>query len=267
MTIAEATSGNTGISFAAVGAALGHPVVIYMPDWMSRERIAMMKGYGATVRLVSKEEGGFLGSIRMTEELAQKGGVFLPRQFSNPDNSAAHYETTGAEILRQLNDLGLRPDGLVAGVGTGGTVMGIARRLKEAVPACLAFAMEPLNSPTLSTGYKVGKHRIQGISDDFIPDLLQLSELDGVISVDDGDAIIAAQMLSRQLGIGVGISSGANLIGAIMAAERLDGSPVVVTVFSDDNKKYLSTDYAENEPMKDSYYTKDLVLNSVIAHR
>ena len=97
--------------------------------------------------------------------------------------------------------------------------------------------------------------------------MLQLSELDGVISVDDGDAIIAAQMLSRQLGIGVGISSGANLIGAIMAAERLDGSPVVVTVFSDDNKKYLSTDYAENEPMKDSYYTKDLVLNSVIAHR
>ena len=265
--IVEMTSGNTGISFAAVGAALGHPVVIYMPDWMSRERIAMMKGYGATVRLVSKEEGGFLGSIRMTEELAQKGGVFLPRQFSNPDNSAAHYETTGAEILRQLNDLGLRPDGLVAGVGTGGTVMGIARRLKEAVPACRAFAMEPLNSPTLSTGYKVGKHRIQGISDDFIPDLLQLSELDGVISVDDGDAIIAAQMLSRQLGIGVGISSGANLIGAIMAAERLDGSPVVVTVFSDDNKKYLSTDYAENEPMKDSYYTKDLVLNSVIAHR
>ena len=145
--------------------------------------------------------------------------------------------------------------------------MGIARRLKETVPACRAFAMEPLNSPTLSTGYKVGKHRIQGISDDFIPDLLQLSELDGVISVDDGDAIIAAQMLSRQLGIGVGISSGANLIGAIMAAERLDGSPVVVTVFSDDNKKYLSTDYAENEPMKDSYYTKDLVLNSVIAHR
>ena len=90
MTIAEATSGNTGISFAAVGAALGHPVVIYMPDWMSRERSAMMKGYGATVRLVSKEEGGFLGSIRMTELLSQKGGVFLPRQFSIPDNSAAH---------------------------------------------------------------------------------------------------------------------------------------------------------------------------------
>lgn len=267
MTIAEATSGNTGISFAAVGAALGHPVVIYMPDWMSRERIAMMEGYGATVRLVSKEEGGFLESIRMTEELAQKGGVFLPRQFSNPDNSAAHYETTGAEILRQLNGLGLRPDGLVAGVGTGGTVMGLARRLKEASSACRAFALEPLNSPTLSTGYKVGKHRIQGISDDFIPDLLQLSALDGVVSVDDGDAIVAAQMLSRHLGIGVGISSGANLIGAVMAAQRLGDDPVVITVFSDDNKKYLSTDYAGEEPMKDSYYTKDLVLDSVIAHR
>ena len=116
MTIAEATSGNTGISFAALGAALGHPVVIYMPDWMSRERIAMMEGYGAQVRLVSKAEGGFLGSIAMTEELAKKGDVFLPRQFSNPHNSAAHYTTTGAEILSQLGNLGLRPDGVVAGV-------------------------------------------------------------------------------------------------------------------------------------------------------
>lgn len=267
MAIAEATSGNTGISFSAVGAALGHPVIIFMPDWMSRERIAMMEGYGATVQLVSKEEGGFLGSIRMTEELAKKGDVFLPRQFSNPDNSAAHYETTGAEILQQLSKLGLQPDGVVAGTGTGGTIMGIAQRLKEANPDCQAFALEPLNSPTLSTGYKVGKHRIQGISDDFIPDLLKLPELDGVVSVDDGDAIIAAQMLSRHLGIGVGVSSGANLIGAIMAAERIGGDPVIVTVFADDNKKYLSTDYAKEEPMKDSYYTKDLTLDLVIAHR
>ncbi len=267
MTIAEATSGNTGISFAALGAALGHPVVIYMPDWMSQERIAMMEGYGAQVRLVSKEEGGFLGSIAMTEELAKKGGVFLPRQFSNPHNSAAHYATTGAEILAQLDRLGLRPDGVVAGVGTGGTIMGIAQRLKEENPACRAFALEPLNSPTLSTGYKVGRHRIQGISDDFIPDLLNLSQLDGIVSVDDGDAILASQMLSRQLGIGVGISSGANLIGSLMAAERLGGEPVIVTVFSDDNKKYLSTDYAKEEPVKDSYYAKDLTLDKVIAYR
>ena len=267
MTIAEATSGNTGISFAALGAALGHPVVIYMPDWMSRERIAMMEGYGAQVRLVSKAEGGFLGSIAMTEELAKKGDVFLPRQFSNPHNSAAHYTTTGAEILSQLGNLGLRPDGVVAGVGTGGTIMGIAQRLKEENPACRAYALEPLNSPTLSTGYKVGQHRIQGISDDFIPDLLSLSQLDGVVSVDDGDAILAAQMLSRQLGIGVGISSGANLIGSLMAAEHLGGDPVIVTVFSDDNKKYLSTDYIKEEPVKDSYYSKDLVLDKVIAHR
>lgn len=267
MTIVEATSGNTGISFAALGAALGHPVIIYMPDWMSRERIAMMEGYGAQVRLVSKEEGGFLGSIAMTEELAKKGGVFLPRQFSNPNNSAAHYATTGAEILAQLDRLGLRPDGVVAGVGTGGTIMGIAQRLKEGNPACRAFALEPLNSPTLSTGYKVGRHRIQGISDDFIPDLLDLSRLDGVVSVDDGDAILASQMLSRQLGIGVGISSGANLIGSLMAAERLGGEPVIVTVFSDDNKKYLSTDYTKEEPVKDSYYVKDLTLDKVTAYR
>lgn len=266
-TIAEATSGNTGISFAAVGAALGHPVVIFMPDWMSQERVAMMESYGAQVRLVSKEEGGFLGSIAMSEELAKKGHVFLPHQFSNPDNSAAHYQTTGAEILRQLKDLSLSPDGFVAGVGTGGTVMGIATRLKKEHPSCKGFALEPLNSPTLSTGYKVGKHRIQGISDDFIPDLLDLTQLDGVVSVDDGDAIIAAQMLSRKLGIGVGVSSGANLIGAIIASEKCGEDSVIVTVFADDNKKYLSTDYAKTEPMKESFYTKDLVLDSVIAHR
>ena len=155
----------------------------------------------------------------------------------------------------------------MAGVGTGGTIMGLAQRLKEENPACRAYALEPLNSPTLSTGYKVGQHRIQGISDDFIPDLLSLSQLDGVVSVDDGDAILAAQMLSRQLGIGVGISSGANLIGSLMAAERLGGDPVIVTVFSDDNKKYPSTDYTKEEPVKDSYYSKELLLDKVIAHR
>ena len=262
--IIEPTSGNTGIGLASVAASRGYKTILTMPETMSVERRNLLKAYGAQLVLTDGAKG-MKGAIEKAQELAaQTPNSFIPSQFTNPANPAAHLATTGPEIW---NDTEGAVDIFVAGVGTGGTVMGIARRLKEAVPACRAFAMEPLNSPTLSTGYKVGKHRIQGISDDFIPDLLQLSELDGVISVDDGDAIIAAQMLSRQLGIGVGISSGANLIGAIMAAERLDGSPVVVTVFSDDNKKYLSTDYAENEPMKDSYYTKDLVLNSVIAHR
>ncbi len=265
--IAEATSGNTGIAFSAIGRALGHPVVIYMPDWMSHERISLMESFGATVKLVSREEGGFLGSVQMTEDLAKNGGVFLPRQFSNPDNAAAHYVGTGLEIAGQLEKIGLKADGFVAGVGTGGTVMGIARRLKEVNPSCKGYPLEPLNSPTLSTGYKVGKHRIQGISDEFIPDVLHLDELDDVVSVDDGDAIIAARLLSETLGIGVGISSGANFVGAVMAQNKLGKQSVVTTVFADDNKKYLSTDYAEKQEMKDSYITKDIKLLDIKAYR
>ncbi len=245
--IAEATSGNTGISFSALGRYLGHPVKIYMPDWMSRERIALMESFGATVRLVSSEEGGFLGSIKMTEEFAKQGGVFLPCQFSNEDNTQAHIESTGAEIIRQLKSLGLCADGVVAGVGTGGTVMGIAKSLKMANPACKAFPLEPSNSPTLSTGYKVGKHRIYGISDEFIPDILKLSEMDQIVSVDDGDAISMARQLSETLGIGVGVSSGANFLGCVLANDVLGDDAVVVTVFADDNKKYLSTDYAKTQ--------------------
>ena len=264
--IAEATSGNTGISFSAIGRYLGHEVVIFMPDWMSRERINLMESYGAQVRLVSHEEGGFLGSIRMTEELAQKGHVFLPRQFSNEDNTEAHYMTTAVEIVRQLDVLGLKADGIVAGVGTGGTVMGIGKRIKEYNPAARAFPLEPLNSPTLSTGYKVGKHRIQGISDEFIPKILKLDELDGVVSVDDTDSIIMARMLSERLGIGVGVSSGANFIGCVMAQEKLGKDSVIVTVFADDNKKYLSTDYSQKQEMKEHYITHDLELKEVIAY-
>ena len=204
--IVEATSGNTGISFSAMGRYLGHRVVIYMPDWMSRERINLMKSFGAEVRLVSKEEGGFLGSIAMTEELEKQGGVFLPRQFSNEDNAQTHYDLTGAEIVKQLAELGLKADGIVAGVGTGGTVMGIGRRLKAENPNCKIYPLEPLNSPTLSTGYKVGSHRIQGISDEFVPDIMKMNEIDEVVSVDDTDSIILSKMLAKELGIGVGIS-------------------------------------------------------------
>ncbi len=263
--VAEATSGNTGIAFSAMSSYLGHKAVIFMPDWMSRERINLMKSFGAEVRLVSREEGGFLGSIKMTEELAAKGGVFLPGQFSNEDNCDAHYYSTGEEIVRQLASIGKTADAVVAGVGTGGTVMGIGRRLKEANPNCIAYPLEPLNSPTLSTGYKVGNHRIQGISDEFIPPILKLEECGEVVSVDDIDSIIMAQRISREFGIGVGISSGANLLGAIIANERLGENAVVTTVFADDNKKYLSTDYcSEFTPAEDSM-SKDIELISVKA--
>ena len=265
--IAEATSGNTGIAFSAMGSYLGHKVVIYMPDWMSRERISLMESYGAKVRLVSEEEGGFLGSIQMTEELAKQGNVFLPRQFSNEDNVETHYLTTGEEIVRQLSALGLKADGTVAGVGTGGTVMGIGKRLREENPSCKVYPLEPSNSPTLSTGYRVGKHRIYGISDEFIPSIVKLNELDQVISVDDGDSIRMARMLSQQLGIGVGVSSGANFLGSVIAQERLGKDSVVATVFADDNKKYLSTDYSVPQPAKEGYLTNDIQLMNVAAYR
>ncbi|MBP0956639.1 MAG: cysteine synthase family protein [Oscillospiraceae bacterium] len=265
--ICEATSGNTGIAFSAIGSYLGHKVIIYMPDWMSAERINLMKSFGAEVRLVSREQGGFLGSIALSEELAKQGNVFLPCQFSNEDNTEAHMLYTGEEISRQLAALGLKADGVVAGVGTGGTVMGIGKRLKEDNPECKIYPLEPLNSPTLSTGYKVGKHRIQGISDEFIPPILKLDETDKVISVDDIDSIIMAQTLSRRFGIGVGISSGANMLGCILAREELGADSTVVTVFADDNKKYLSTDYSEEHAVKDNYLTRDILLTDVIAHK
>ncbi len=252
--IAEATSGNTGISFAAVGKALGHPVTIFMPEWMSQERKDLIRSLGATIRLVSHVEGGFLGSIQMAEDFAaDTPGAFLPRQFSNEDNVAAHAQTTGPEIWSQLRDHGLCPDAFVAGVGTGGTIMGVGSFLKRAHPAVKLYPLEPANSPTLSSGHKVGKHRIQGISDEFIPSILDLAFLDEVISVDDGDAILMAQQLAAELGLGVGVSSGANFLGALKVQEQLGPDAVVVTVFPDDNKKYLSTDLLRREPPRKDF--------------
>ncbi|MCX6229905.1 MAG: cysteine synthase family protein [Bacteroidetes bacterium] len=258
--IIEATSGNTGISFSALGRALGHPVTIFMPDWMSQERINLIKSFGAQINLVSKEEGGFLGSIRMSEELAaQNKNSFLPKQFSNCDNVEAHYTTTGPELWWQMKMRHLKIDAFVAGVGTGGTIMGVGRYLKEQDPSIQIHPLEPSNSPTLTTGYKVGKHRIQGISDEFIPSIVELDKLDHIVSVDDGDAIIMAQKLAS-MGMAVGISSGANFLGALKIQNETGKDKVVVTVFSDDNKKYLSTDLAKCEPVNDGFLSEDVEL-------
>lgn len=266
--IVEATSGNTGIAFSAIGRALGHPVVIFMPDWMSDERKNLIRGLGATVNLVSKEQGGFLGSISLAEDLANKTeGAFLPRQFSNEHNCDAHFSTTGPEIWWQLNFRNKTPDAFIAGVGTGGTIMGIGSYLRKMNPNIKLFPLEPSNSPTLTTGFKVGKHRIQGISDEFIPSILKLDSLDDVISVDDGDAIIMAQKLAMELGIGVGISSGANIIGAIRMQEELGKDSIVVTVLPDDNKKYLSTDLLRTEPRKNAFISNDVELISYCAFK
>jgi cysteine synthase A len=266
--IIEATSGNTGISFAAIGRALGHPVVIFMPDWMSNERINLIKGLGAKIKLVSKEEGGFTGSIKLAEDLAEKTkNSFLPRQFSNEDNIEAHYFTTGPEIWWQLFYRSLYPNAFIAGVGTGGTIMGVGRFLKEKNSDIKIHPLEPSNSPTLTTGCKVGKHRIQGISDEFIPPILKLDGLDKVISVDDGDAIIMAQKLASDLGLGVGISSGANFIGAIEVQNKLGVDSIVVTIFPDDNKKYLSTDLLKKEPVKKDFISTDVKLTGYKAFK
>ncbi|MFZ4400449.1 MAG: PLP-dependent cysteine synthase family protein [Bacteroidales bacterium] len=265
--IIEATSGNTGISFSAIGRALGHPVTIFMPDWMSKERINLIKSFGAIINLVSKEEGGFLGSIKMSEALAAENThSFLPRQFSNCDNIQAHYTTTGPELWWQMKMRHLNIDAFVAGVGTGGTIMGVGKYLKEMNPAISIHPLEPANSPTLTTGYKVGKHRIQGISDEFIPSIVELDKLDDIISIDDGDAIIMAQKLAS-MGIAVGISSGANFLGALKKQNEIGKDKVIVTVFSDDNKKYLSTDLAKCEPVKEDFLSADVELVSFRAFK
>jgi cysteine synthase A len=259
--IIEATSGNTGISFAALGRAMGHPVAIFMPDWMSEERKNLIRFFGADIHLVSAEDGGFIGSIRQAEALAvTRGHTFLPRQFSNEDNCGAHAATTGPEILWQLAQQGLRPDAIVAGVGTGGTIMGTGRYLRERIPGIALHPLEPAGSPTLTTGHKVGKHRIQGISDEFIPSIVDLAYLDAIVAVDDGDAILMAQRLARELGLAVGISAGANFLGALQVQERLGPDAVVVTFFCDDNKKYLSTDLVRDEPVKPAHQTPAVTL-------
>jgi cysteine synthase A len=260
-TLAEATSGNAGIALASLGRALGHPVHIFMPDWMSDERKSLLRSLGATLHLVSRDEGGFLGAIAATEAMAAaQDDVFLPCQFSNCDNAQAHVNTTGPELLAQMDKIGKTLDVFVAGVGTGGTVMGVGRALRQRLPNVKIHPLEPMESPTLSTGHKIGSHRIQGISDDFIPSIVNFDELDEVIRVSDGDAILMAQALARDLGLAVGISSGANLIGALKATEHLGPSAVVATVFCDDNKKYLSTALSETEPVKSSDLTPHIEL-------
>jgi cysteine synthase A len=267
MRVLEATSGNTGIAFSAFGRFLGHEVTIYMPDWMSSERINLISSFGANIRLVSREEGGFTGSIQMTrdEKAKDPDGVFLPCQFDSDYNTDAHYLGTGKEIIDQLASVGLVPDAFIAGVGTGGTVMGVGKRLKEVNPNVKVYPLEPESSPTLSTGYRVGKHRIQGISDEFIPSIVKLDKLDQVVAVDDGDSIIMAQMLAKDLGLGVGISSGGNFIGAVKVQNMLGDNAVVVTTLSDDSKKYLSTDYTKEEPVKEGFLSSDIELLCVSA--
>lgn len=234
MPIIEATSGNTGISFAALGAYYNHPVYIFMPDWVSSERVNIMKMYGAKVYLVSKEEGGFKEAINRVDKLAKEINGFRPNQFDNIKNVDAHYYSTGNEIVNQIKDI----DSFVSGIGTGGTLIGIGKRIKEVYRQAKVIALEPRELPIITKGITKGTHKIEGIGDDFIPSIVDMNIIDKVVTISDKDAINMARILSRKYGLGVGISSGANLIASVITANNNDN---VVTVFPDDLKKYLST--------------------------
>lgn len=241
MAIVEATSGNTGISIAALGSYYNHPVYIFMPDWASKERVELMKSYGANITLISRQDGGFLKCVEEAKKLAKEKNGFLSNQFANKDNFQAHYETTGKEILEQISE---KIGGFVSGVGTGGTLMGTAKKLKEKFKDMKVVAIEPDKMPIISQGKMLGQHKIEGIGDDFVPDLIDKNKIDDIILINDNDAINMSRKLSRDLGLGVGISSGANLIGSILLTEKIENT--VVTIFADDNKKYMTTDLSKD---------------------
>jgi len=260
MPIIEATSGNTGIAFSALGALYEHPVHIFMPDWMTNERKNNIRKFGATLHNVTKEQGGFEGAVVLADQLAKEINGFRPQQFFNPYNEDAHFYTTGLEICTQLDMLGIVPDGFVAGVGSGGTIMGVGKRLRIKYPHVKVFPLEPFKAQSMTKGEKGVAHRIQGIGDGFVPELVKMEKLDDIIVVHDGDAILMAKKLARKLGIGVGISSGANFIGAVKMQTKYGKDFNVVTVFSDDSNKYLSSNLLKQEPMEEDYLTKDIEL-------
>lgn len=236
--IIEPTSGNTGIGLASVAATRGYRVIIVMPETMSIERRRLMGAYGAELVLTEGDKG-MAGAIARAEELAREiPGSFLPGQFDNPANSAAHRSSTGPEIWE---DTGGAVDIFVAGVGTGGTITGVGQYLKERNPAVRIAAVEPEGSPILSGG-RPGPHQLQGIGAGFLPKVLDTSIYDEIISVSDEDAFAAGRQMGRSEGILVGISSGAALWAAIQLARRAENQgKTIVTLLPDSGDRYLST--------------------------
>lgn len=251
MPIIEATSGNTGISFSALGRYYGHDVHIFMPDWVSNERKNIMKFYGAKVYLVSRDEGGFKECIKRADELSKKINGFRPNQFDNIKNVEAHYKTTGMEILNKVDNV----EAFVSGIGTGGTLMGVGKRLKEYDNSKKIIAIEPDTLQILSKGDINGTHKIEGIGDDFIPSLVDRKLIDDIISINDEDAINMSRLLAKKFGLGVGISSGANFLGCVLS--KYDNT---VTVFTDDMKKYLSTDLTNDLDLKEYLISNKITL-------
>lgn len=259
--IVEASNGNSGLSFSAIGRILGHEVRILLPDCDSRDRIDVLWSLGAKVILVSEEAGGLTGAITMAGSMACRNKqVFLPRQFEERYNVEVHERTTGREIWTQLQSIDIIPDAFVAGVGTGDTIAGVGKYLRGKNPSVKIHPLEATESPVLSTGCKAGIHRIHGISNEFTPAITEFERPDCIIGVSDGDAIIMAQKLAGQLGLRVGISSGANLLGAIKVQQEMGAQAKVVTVFSDSDVMYLRTHLLPEEPVRDGYLSPDVEL-------
>ena len=234
-TIVEPTSGNTGIGLAIVGAVKNYKVILVMPDGMSQERIQILESFGAEVVLTSAKEGMSGAVERAREIVSSLKDAFMPQQFKNPDNPATHRKTTAKEILRDMDQI----DAFVAGVGTGGTLTGVGKVLKEHNPKVRIVAVEPKTSNVLSGG-KPGPHMIQGIGAGFVPDVLDRSLIDEIVPVDDQEAYRMAKRLSREEGIFAGISCGAACVGALKVAKALGSGKKVVVMFPDSWERYLS---------------------------
>jgi cysteine synthase A len=236
--IIEATSGNTGISFAMLAPVKGYKFVAVMPEHMSKERRQMMQAFGADIVLTPEEEG-FPGSIKKAEQLARENkDAWLPGQFENPDNTAAHREITAKRILEEVKE---RIDVFVAGVGTGGTLMGVAEALKKVYPKVKIVAVEPAESAVMSGG-RPASHIIQGIGPGFIPSLVNMALIDEVIKVKSTDAVDMTRRLIKEEGLMVGISSGANVFAALEIARKLEKGKTIVTILPDRGERYLSMD-------------------------
>ena len=235
-TLVEPTSGNTGIALAMVCAARGYKLILTMPEGMSRERAKLLRAYGAEVRETSSM-GGMDESVALARSIAEETGAFMPHQFSNPANPEAHFRTTGPEIWTDTaGDIAA----FICGVGTGGTITGVARYLKEQGSDAKIIAMEPASSPVLSGG-RVGPHRIQGIGAGFVPAVLDLDLIDEIVTVTDEDALNMTRNLAQREGILAGISAGANVHAALELAHRpefKDGR--IVTVVCDSGDRYMS---------------------------
>ncbi len=237
MTIVEPTSGNTGIGLAFVGVRKGYRVIIVMPENMSEERKKIIRALGAELVLTPPEES-IDGSVKKAEELAaQMGNCFIPQQFVNPNNPAIHYNTTAVELYDQLEG---KVDIFVSGLGSGGTLQGIGKYLKEKNPDLKVAAVEPKNVSAL-LGHEPGLHSIQGIGDGFIPDVLDTSLIDDIIEVTDDDAIRTARELASVQGLLCGTSSGANVWACKKLAEKYGRNKVIATVLADRMERYFST--------------------------